>query len=338
MMGTILLLLLSPLAFQQEPPVSIPERLLQKLRDDTAKSVVAITVERSSDPQGKTGSGSHGSHQDYYNRPDGPASGTVIAPDGYILTTWFNVSGKVRSIKITAWDGKVSPGTLLGYDQIRDIALLKVPRKDLPVLPPATDFRQGDFVVLIGRSPSPRRPTLNMGIISATDRWKKSAVQTDAECNYGNVGGPLITVRGELVGVSCHIRPREPWGQSSGVGFATTYSAIKKLLPRLKAGEKILQKERAYLGIQPGEGDPDKEGVQVGNILPGSPAEQAKVLVGDIITRANDTKIESWNDLLTLLEKEKPGKPIRLTIHRNENEIWKTHTFDIRLGAVPRGN
>ncbi len=339
MWGTLFLFLsLVAPSFQEEPPVSIPERLLQKLREQSARSVVAIEVERTSDPQGKTGSGSHGSHNDYYNRPKGPTSGTVIDSDGYILTTWFNVSGKIQSIQVTGWDGKPSEATLVGYDQIHDIALLKIERTDLSPLPPASHYRQGDFVFIVGRSPSPLRPTVNIGIISATDRWKKSAVQTDAELNYGNVGGPLITLQGELVGVTCHIRPREPWGQSSGVGFATKISTIQKLLPRLKAGEKILQKERAFLGIQPGEGEPDVVVVQVGQILPGSPAEQAKMLPGDVITSLDKEKVETWDDLLSLLEKRKPGKAIQVKVQRKGEGVWKTQTFEIRLGAVPRGN
>ncbi|MDP6957756.1 MAG: trypsin-like peptidase domain-containing protein [Planctomycetota bacterium] len=337
MWGILVLLLATP-SFQEESPVSIPERLLQKLREQSARSVVAIEVDRTSDPQGRTGSGSHGSHNDYYNRPVGPTSGTVIAADGYILTTWFNVSGKIQTIKVTGWDGKSSEATLVGYDQIHDIALLQIERTDLPLLPTASRYRQGDFVFVVGRSPSPLRPTVNVGIISATDRWKKSAVQTDAELNYGNVGGPLITLQGELVGVTCHIRPREPWGQSSGVGFATKWETIQKLLPRLKAGEKILQKERAFLGIQPGEGEPDIVGIQVGQVLPGSPAEQAKILPGDIITSIDKEKVETWEDFLSILEKRKPGKAVQVKVERKIEGVWKTQTFEVRLGALPRGN
>ena len=325
-------------AAQDEIPVTVPERLLQKLRETAARSVVAIRVERTSDPQGQTGSGSHGSHNDYYNRPVGPTSGTVIAEGGYILTSWFNVSGKIRNIRVTAWDGKTSEATLLGYDQTRDIALLKIDRIDLPTLPPERSCRQGDFVFVIGRSPDPLRPTINVGIVSATSRWKATALQTDAELNYGNVGGPLVSLLGKLVGVACHIRPREPWGQSSGVWFATKISEIEKSLPDLKAGKKTLRKHRAFLGVQAGEGEPDVPGVQVGQIAPGSPAEKAKILTGDVITEVDGTKIESWDDLLSLLEKKKPGARVKIKAQRKSKETWVEKEFDVRLEALPRGN
>ncbi len=334
----LLFLLLPPQVQQEKPPVSVPERLVQKLRQKTERSVVAIDVVRTSDPQGKTGSGSHGSHRDYYNRPSGPTSGTVIDKEGYILTSWFNVSGKIQQIRVTAWDGTVSEAKLLGYDQTRDIALLQVPRKDLPTLPPADTCRQGDFAVILGRSPDRLRTTVNVGIISATKRWKGSAIQTDAELNYGNVGGPLLNLRGELIGVTCHIRPREPWGQSSGVGFATSTSKILESLPDLKAGKKIKLKERAFLGIQAGEGEPAVSGIQIGQVLPGSPAEQAKLLPGDVITEADGKKIETWDQLLSLLEKKKPRDTVKFKAQRKEKGEWKEKSFDIRLGALPRGN
>lgn len=333
------LLFFLPLLIQQEDsPVTIPERLLQKLREKAAHSVVAIEVDRTSDPQGKTGSGSHGSHRDYYNRPIGPTSGTVISKGGYILTSWFNVSGKIRKIIITAWDGKTAEAKLLGYDQTKDIALLQIPRTDLPPLPAARTYRQGDFAIIIGRSPDPLRPTVNVGIVSATNRWQGTAVQTDAELNYGNVGGPLLNLQGELIGVTCHIRPREPWGQSSGVGFTTKISEIEKSLPDLKAGKKISLKERAFLGIQVGEGEPDVPGVQIGQVLPGSPADQVKILPGDVITGADEKIIRTWEELLSFLQKKKPGNQVTLKIRRKSKGTWEEKIFKVRLGAFPRGN
>src|SRR5689334_24140613 len=145
---------------------------LAKLRETAAKSVVAIEVERDSDPDGITGSGAVAQHRDYYNRPKGPTSGVIYEAGGFILTSRFNVSGGIRKngLKVTLWDGRQLVGELLGTDEERDIALVRIDAKELPVLPRAdvSALGQGSFVALLGRSPDKSHPTVNFGILSAT--------------------------------------------------------------------------------------------------------------------------------------------------------------------------
>jgi S1-C subfamily serine protease len=101
---------------------------LAKMRDKAAKSVVAIEIERDSDPDGITGSGAVAQHRDYYNRPKGPTSGVIYEADGFIMTSRFNVTGGIRKngLKVTLWDGRKVVGELLGTDEERDIALIKI--------------------------------------------------------------------------------------------------------------------------------------------------------------------------------------------------------------------
>src|SRR5579859_608390 len=211
---------------------------LAKLRQAAGKSVVAIEVERDSDPDGITGSGAVAQHRDYYNRPKGPTSGVVYEAGGFILTSRFNVSGGIRKngLKVTLWDGRQVAGELLGTDEQRDIALVKIAETELPVLPRAdyAKLRPGTLVALLGRSPDPGQATVNLGILSAMNRMNRMSVQTDAEMNYGNAGGPLVTLSGELIGVACNIKPEAVWGQSGGVGFACKTAEIDGLLDRLK--------------------------------------------------------------------------------------------------------
>ena len=222
----IALLLAAP---QADDPVAFT-RVLQKLRKQVAPSVVSIMVSRSSDPDGEGGAGSTAAQLDYVRRPEGPCSGVIYGSEGLILTSYFNISGEIRpgGLRVTLHDGREVEAKLLGWHQGRDIALLEIPVRDLPILPKADPktLAQGMYLVLIGRAPDPLQPTINLGILSALNRVKNSALQTDAEMNYGNVGGPLVTIEGKLVGVACHIRPGKVWGQSSGVGFACKTAEI----------------------------------------------------------------------------------------------------------------
>jgi S1-C subfamily serine protease len=318
--------------FQDENSTSAAmARALMEVREKVVKSVVAIEVDRESDPEGRTGSGPSSTHKDYYNRPSGPTSGTVIDEEGYILTSYFNVSGKIRRIVVTAWDGVEQEAELLGFDQSRDVALLKIDRKDLSPLSMAKEYRQGDFVVIVGRSPDKRLPTLNHGILSATTRQKGTAVQTDAELNYGNVGAPLVNLKGALIGVTSHIRPREPWGQSGGVGFATKISEIQKILPDLKEKKQILEAKQPFLGVAPGEGSAEVEGVEVGQIIPGSPAEKAALHVGDFIIEFDGTKVTQFDDLRQKILEKRVGDEVKLKIKRKNGATWEEKELKVTL-------
>jgi len=308
--------------------------LLAKLRETAAKSVVAIDVEREADPDGVTGSGQVAQHRDYYNRPKGPTSG-VIYEDGFVLTSRFNVSGTIRKngLKVTLWDGRQVPGEFVGSDEQRDIALVRIDVKGLPVLPraDASAIGQGTFVALIGRSPDPSHATVNVGILSATSRMNRTAVQTDAEMNYGNVGGPLVTLKGELVGVACNIKPDTVWGQSGGVGFACKTAEIDNLLERMKKGEHIPAEKRPFLGIRAGEGNPDVEGIQIVDVMKDSPAEKAGIKKEDVLVELGGMKITDSESLKEALEPRKIGEEIELKVMRKAKEGWQEKKFKLKL-------
>lgn len=309
--------------------------VLARLRETAAKSVVAIDVERDKDPDGITGSGAVAQHRDYYNRPKGPTSGVIYEADGFILTSRFNVSGTIRKngLKVTLWDGRELSGELLGTDEQRDIALVKVDARDLPVLPRAdlSTLGQGSFLALLGRSPDRSHPTVNVGILSAMNRMGKAAVQTDAEMNYGNTGGALMTLKGELVGVACNIKPDTVWGQSGGVGFACKLAEIDAMLPRLKQGEKIEAEKRPFLGIRPGEGNPDVEGIQVAEVMKDSPAEKAGLKKEDVLVELGGLKITDFESLKEALEPHKIGEEVELKVMRKGKEGWQEKAFKLKL-------
>jgi serine protease Do len=295
-------------------------RVLAELRQRVGKSVVALEVARDSDPQGTGRAGAVAAHRDYLNRPAGPCSGVIYEPDGFIVTSYFNVSGvlKKNGIKVTLHDGTEHRGELLGFDERRDIALVKIDAAGLPALPRAApeEIVQGAFAAALGRAPDPAAPTINVGIVSAVNRMKNAAVQTDAEMNYGNTGGALVTLKGALIGVCCNIKPDAHWGQSGGIGFACKASEIDKLLPRLKKGEKIDPELRPHLGIRVGEGNPEVQGVHVAQVEKDGPAEKAGMKDGDVIVELDGRKIEDFEELREALLAKKVGDEVTLKVKR----------------------
>jgi S1-C subfamily serine protease len=323
-----------------DDPAEVLARVLERLRERVAKSVVALDVDRSADPEGTGAEGAVAAHRDYYNRPRGPVSGVVYEADGFILTSAFNVSGTIRrdGIKVTLPDGSVRPAELLGTDERRDIALLKIDAKGLPTLPKA-DLReagQGTLVAIVGRSPDPRVPTLNLGILSALGRMNGTAVQTDAEMNYGNAGGALVTLKGDLVGVGAHVKPRAHWGQSGGIGFACKTSEIDKVLERLKRKERIPAEKIPFLGIAIGEGDPDASGLQVGRVEPGSSADKAGLKEGDVIVEFDGVPVVDFEDFRGALHSRKVGQEVAIKVRRPKDRARKEYE-ELRLKATLEG-
>ena len=300
-------------------------KTVRAIRDKVSPSVVAIEVVRKADPEGRTGGGQAGTDVDYYNRPSGPATGTIFSADGYILTCAFNVSGDVQRVTVLMADGRRHEAKLLGRDAKLDVALLKIDAKDLPTLARAKleDARQGDFVCVVGRAPDPAAPTVNLGILSALGRQAGTAVQTDAEVNYGNVGGPLVNLQGELVGVVAHVRPRAPWGQSGGVAFATKLAEIDKVLEELKKGTQEIAKavKGPWIGIIEGGAREGVEGVVVEQILPNSPAEEAGLDYGDVILAIDGKPVKNSDGLRTELAKKPAGVERDIVILRKSRNV-----------------
>ncbi|HLG42909.1 MAG TPA: trypsin-like peptidase domain-containing protein [Planctomycetota bacterium] len=301
-------------------------KVSQATRAKVSPSVVAILVERSRDPEGVGPRGARADIAEFQNRPKGPCTGTIVSADGLIATSAFNISGEIKSISVTvAGFEKPFEGKLLGFDKEKDIALLKIEApRELPVLERGdlAAVKVGNFAFLVGRAPDPASATINFGIVSALHRFGGGHLQYDAELNYGNVGGPLVDLRGRLIGIATHIRPRTPWGQSGGVGFALKMTEFEKLLPQLKTGgkkERTVQR-RASLGIVMAAGPKNMKGVMVSDLMPDSPAAKAGLKVGDVITEVESTTIEKAEDLNKALERRRPGDSVRVKALRANDD------------------
>ncbi len=261
----------------------------------------------------------------YKMRPAGPVSGVIVSPKGHILTAHYHLTGKIHKdkVKVRLADGREFLAKVLGYDMNLDLAMLKIEGNKLPYagLTGTDDLEVGDSLAVIGRSEDLKTITVNRGLVSAKSRGRRGTVQTSAYVNYGNSGGAVVGVDGQLVGITGHINPRSTWGQNSGIGFVATVKSIRKIFDDLAAGKAVRPPPRTFLGVGPGRDRPTVLGALVGRVLPGSAAAEAKLRPGDIITHLDGHPVESWSGLVRNIIGRKPGDTIELTVKRSGKRL-----------------
>lgn len=266
--------------------------------------------------------------QDEEQREVRGGSGVVISPDGEILTNAHVVEGARGSdteIEVRTAANKTYKATILGRDRELDIALIKIESTHLPYakIGNSDAMRIGDWVVAIG-NPFGLDHTVTQGIISGKGRkivgGVESFLQTDAAINRGNSGGPLLNLRGEIIGINTAINPA---GQN--IGFSVPINMVKHVLPDLRSGKAV---SRGYLGITPLELDKTfqeslgvKEGVVVSSIQKDQAADKAKVQRLDVITAVDGEKVRTPDELVYMISNRKAGESIKLTLWREGKSI-----------------
>jgi S1-C subfamily serine protease len=212
----------------------------------------------------------------------------------------------------------------------------------------SNNIQVGDSVVAIG-NPFALGTSMSYGIISALGRTIPSitpqfnipeAIQTDAAINPGNSGGPLLNMNGEVIGVNAQIRTGDQGGGNIGIGFAIPVNIVKQVYPSLIENGSY---QWPYLGVasseeqpgfsQPGNQAESQRGALIANIVPDGPAAQAGIQSGDVITRANDQEIRSFDDLLSVIAFHRPGDQLQMTLLRDGQE----QTVTVTLGERPSG-
>jgi S1-C subfamily serine protease len=333
----LLALMPAPARAQLAADPGAMERRIAAAVEKAAPGVVALSVDRATEPDGagKLLSLLRSRPDEWlsaslYRRPGQfLVSGVVVSPDGHILTSYAHVRGDLKKVAVRPASGPEVEAKLVGFDQRRDLALLQADLPGATVPAFASDPpKVGDWVVAIGRVPDPAHPTATAGIVSARKRMRGSGIQVDAELNYGNTGGALVDLEGRLVGVTCNLTERSQWGQNSGVGFAIAWDKVEDLLPRLKDGQRAAVPPQPYIGVRPAEGALDVKGVVIDEVIPGGPAAQAGLQDGDLVTRVDDKPVRKWEDLVDAIRKRKVGDTIRITVDR----MGESKTLRVQVG------
>ncbi len=254
-------------------------------------------------------------------------SGVIVSAEGHIITN-NHVVEQVDEIEVQMHDGRNLKARLVGADATVDLAVLKVDESGVKPLKfgDSDAVQAGDFVLAIG-NPFGFEETVTDGIISSKGRPNRvdgfgDFLQTNAAINPGNSGGPLINLRGEIIGINTAIISRS--GGSQGIGFAIPSNSVRTALESLLKQGRII---RGYLGIQTrnpqlgGQVDQDADGVIVEDVIPGSPAADAKMQPGDVIRKFDGHDVKSFPELRSLVSQVELGKKIELELVRNGKPV-----------------
>ena len=247
-------------------------------------------------------------------------SGVVVTSEGHIITN-NHVVDQVDEIEVQLSDGRTKKARLVGSDSVVDLAVLKVDEAGLKPLKfgDSDAVQAGDFVVAIG-NPFGFEETVTDGIISSKGRPNRvdgfgDYLQTNAAINPGNSGGPLVNLRGEIIGINTAIISRS--GGSQGIGFAIPSNSVKVALESLLKNGRII---RGYLGIQARpttQGVSETDGVIVDDVIPNSPAAEAKLKRDDVIKKFNGHNVRNITELRSLVSQVELNKKVELELVRN---------------------
>lgn len=275
--------------------------------------------------------------------PQDIGSGFIVTADGLIVTNKHVVSDTSVTYKVVTKDGKEYDAKQISRDPTNDIAVLKIDASGLtPVkLGESGELKVGQFVVAIGTALGEFRHTVTTGVISGLGRGITAGsslegfverlddvIQTDAAINPGNSGGPLLNSSGQVIGVNVAVAQG-----AQNIGFAIPINVVKNALgeynktgkfpakPFLGVQYQMIDKEGAVLNNVP-------QGAYVSDLVAGSPAEKAGILVGDIITKIDGVELkDATGGLADVVSKKKAGDSISMDIWRDD----KSMTINVTL-------
>jgi len=284
----------------------------------------------------------------------GRGTGFIISSDGLILTNKHVVSAgqeKTAEYRILLNSGKQYYAQLIGKDPLNDLAILKIFDKDLPYveLGNSDNLELGSTVMTIGNALGRYQNSVTKGIVSGLGRKLVASdqsgyaesfdnvIQTDAEINLGNSGGPLINLEGKIVGINVAIDEA-----GSSIGFAIPINDARPVINSVKEIGRIVRTRLGIryfmltpqialdydLPINIGAWISRGDRLDLPAVLSDSPAQKGGIEEGDIVMEINAIKIEGKNTLLSVIQKYKPGDKIGLKIRRGDKVIIRVVTLD----------
>lgn len=265
------------------------------------------------------------------SRPGGVGSGFILSADGYIMTNAHVVEG-ADEVTVKLSDKREYKAEVVGSDKRTDVAVVKIDADNLPAvrIGNVDQLRVGEWVAAIG-SPFGLENTITSGIVSAKKRETGDYlpfIQTDVAVNPGNSGGPLINMRGEVVGINSQIYSRS--GGYMGISFAIPIDEAIKISDQLRETGRV---QRGRLGVQiapvskelaESMGLPSEHGALVNRVEAGTPADKAGLEAGDVITAFNGKTVKQVSDLPRMVGSTKPGSSATVTVYRRGKTLRKT--------------
>lgn len=270
-------------------------------------------------------------------------TGIIISQDGYILTNNHLVE-KSKSITVRLADDEEFEAKVIGADPMTDVALIRLENAKLKPeqvarLGNSENIKIGEWAIAIG-SPFGLDWTVTVGVISAKGRGGlniggggpdvQNFIQTDASINFGNSGGPLVNIKGEVIGINTAIN-----AQGQGIGFAIPINIAREVSEQLKKDGKV---SHGYLGMSPAELtsakkealglDNDVRGVFVDQVEEDTPAAKGGLEAGDVIIEVDGTKITAVPQFRTMIATKKAGDKVKAKIVRDN----KQKTLEFVLG------
>ena len=333
---------------EQPDPDSEGTAILRRFQSSfraVARKVIPVVVEvnveeiiRQPDPEGLK----EGSPDEREFRRPGLGSGVIVRRDGekvYVLTN-NHVIGDADEISVSLYNGRKFEAATVGRDERKDLALLVFTSEDaIPVaeLGNSDELKVGDWVIAVG-NPLGLESTMTAGIVSALNRRGgpgnniSDFIQTDAAINPGNSGGALVNIHGQLIGINTWIASTT--GNYMGFGFAIPINNAKKAINDfIETGIVIY----GWLGVMARDQQPgDPKGALVMNLYRDSPAGRTGFLPGDIITRVNNGRVKSADDLIQIVgdleidslahfeairNGEKISLPVKISVREDEQKL-----------------
>jgi serine protease Do len=266
-------------------------------------------------------------------------SGVIVSPNGFILTS-LHVVENAGSVTVTMQDGKSYEGTIAARDRFSDLALVKINGNNLPIVRfgNADELRVGDWVIAIGNQFGLGH-SVTHGLVSGIGREAKGFeksfgartgavrfIQTDAPINPGSSGGPLLNLKGEVVGINTFIRD-----DAQNIGFAIPANVARDVADKLTAGGGIAH---PYIGIvmkEPGDVRTAGQGVEVAEVKFRSPASVAGISPGDVILFVDQAPVTKPDDISLAVAKHKVGESLKVKV-RHENA---DKDVDVKIDRLP---
>ena len=267
-------------------------------------------------------------------------SGVIVSKEGHILTN-HHVTAGMTEIHVVLTDGRNLPAALIGSDPVTDIAVLKINAPNIEPLPlgESDSLRVGQQIFAVG-NPYGLEESVSRGIVSAKGRLIGDSaiehIQHDAAVNQGNSGGPLLNVRGEIVGINSQIFTRT--GGWQGISFAIPSNTARRILEGIIKNGRMV---RSYLGVTLMQeitpalarnlGLTDLEGAVVAAVTPGSPAAGCGLQPGDVVRVANGRQLKSAGQFHQMIVSAAIGQELEIGFLR----AGKLMTAKTKIAEMP---